>query len=69
MGPGTVMPSCPIATAASNVAVTLPRLKPASFFGPTRKPTASARKIASSGYERSVSTIHCQIPMTHLWTP
>jgi hypothetical protein len=45
----TVMPSCPMATAASKVAVTLPRLKPATFFGPTAKPIASARKMASSG--------------------
>jgi hypothetical protein len=49
IGPGTVIPSWPIATAASNVAVTLPRLKPATFFGPIQNPTASARKIASSG--------------------
>src|SRR6185436_1422808 len=47
-------------TAASSVAVTLPRLNPPSFLGPIQKPTASARKIASSGYARSVSAIHCK---------
>ena len=38
-----------MATAASSVPVTLPRLKPAIFFWPTQKPSASAKKIASSG--------------------
>ena len=56
IGPGISMPSWPIATAASSVAVTLPKLKPPSFFGPSQKPTASATKIASSGYCRSVVT-------------
>ena len=69
IGPGTWMPIWPIATAASSVAVTLPRLNPASFFGPIQKPTASARKMASSGFERSMPTIHAQIPIRHLLTP
>ena len=38
IGPGTSMPSWPIAIAASSVAVTLPSEKPASFFGPIEKP-------------------------------
>ena len=46
---GTVMASCPIKTAASSVAVTFPRLKPATFLGPIQNPIASAKKIASSG--------------------
>jgi hypothetical protein len=52
----TVMPRCPITTAASSVAVTFPTLKPATFLGPIQNPIARARKIASSGYERSVLT-------------
>jgi len=36
-----VMPSWPMATAASRVAVTLPRLNPATFLGPIQKPMAS----------------------------
>ena len=44
-----VMANWPITTAASNVAVTLPRLKPPSFLGPIQNPIASDRNIASSG--------------------
>jgi len=45
----TVMPSCPMMTAAIRVAVTLPRLNPANLRGPTVNPMARAKKIASSG--------------------
>jgi hypothetical protein len=64
-----VIDSCPIATAASNVAVTLPRLNPASFFGPIQNPTASAKNTESSGYARSVLISHSLMAFSHfgLW--
>jgi hypothetical protein len=52
----TEMTSWPIMRAAIRVAVTLPRLNPANLTGPTVKPIARARKIASSGSERNVVT-------------
>jgi hypothetical protein len=51
-----VIANCPMTTAARSVAVTVPRLKPASYIGPIQNPMASAKKIASSGYARSVLT-------------
>src|SRR5215831_9040209 len=52
------MSSCPINTPASSVLVTTPRLNLPSLICPTQKPIASVRKIAISGYCRSVSDSH-----------
>ena len=67
IGPGISMPIWPITTAASSVAVTLPRAKPAIFFAPSQKPSASARKMASSwiGAQRADDPV----PDTHLLSP
>src|SRR5262245_48633192 len=52
------MSSCPINTPASSVLVTTPRLNLPSLICPTQKPSASVRKIAISGYCRSISNSH-----------
>ena len=49
IGPATVIPSWPMRTPASRVAVTFPSANPHTFNGPIANPTASAKNTASSG--------------------
>ena len=53
---GTLMSSCPIKTPASSVPTTIPRPKLPNLTRPIRKPSASVRKIASSGLLRRACT-------------
>ena len=50
------MSSCPMTTPASSVPTTLPRLNEPMRSRPMTKPTASVRKIASSGLSLSADT-------------
>src|SRR6266540_2808234 len=53
---GTLMSSCPMTTPASSVPTTVPRLNEPIRNRPTKKPTASVRKIASSWCSRRAAT-------------
>ena len=61
------IPSCPTRMPASKVPVTLPSVKLPNFTAPTQYPRPIARKIASSGFWRSVSKMNAIMTRSLPW--